>query len=113
MGQLVGDFDSKKGAVNLDLTSGPNYASPYTLHTVLYRRTKTEAINIIVEAAVGGKTLVIDKITGSGDTVYVFPNPRVPYPISLPNGAKLRFRTENVTDIDEDHSVMIGWADFS
>jgi len=113
MGQVQTTSQVKKGANNLDLLSGPEWASPYTLHSILYQRTKTEAIDIIVEAIVNGRALVIDRVLGTGDTYYVFPNQRAPYPIALSNGFKVRFRTDKVTAGDEDHGVFVQWADFT
>jgi len=113
MGQIQTASQIKTGANNLDLLGGPEWSSPFTLHSILYQRTKTEAIDIIIEAVVNGRSLVIDRVLGTGDTYYVFPNQRVPYPISLGNGFKIRFRTDKVTAGDEDHGVFIQWADFT
>jgi hypothetical protein len=113
MGQIQTNSQVEVGAVNLDLFAGPGWSSPFTLHSILYRRTKTEAIDIIVEAVVNGRSLVIDRVLGTGDIFYVFPNQRVTYPISLSNGFKIRFRTDKVTSVTEDHSVFVQWADFT
>lgn len=113
MGQIQTNSQIKVGANNLDLLAGPEWSSPYVLHSVLYQRTKTEAIDIILEAVVNGRVLVIDRVLGTGDTYYVFPNYRAPHPISLSNGFKVRFRTDKVTAGDEDHGVFVQWADFS
>lgn len=113
MGQIQTDSQIKKGANNLDLIAGANWASPYVLHSILYQRTKTEAIDIIVEAVVCGRSLVIDRVLGTGDTYYVFPNQRAPHPIALGSDFKIRFRTDKVTAGDEDHGVFVQWADFT
>jgi hypothetical protein len=113
MGQVTSDFQAKNGALNVDLLGGPTYSSPFTVHSILYKREKTETINIIVEIAAGGRTFILDRVLGTGETYYVLPNPRVPYKISLANGCKLRIRTENVTAGDEKQSVVINWSDFT
>lgn len=115
MGQIQTNFQAKTGANNLDLIAGPgeSYASPYSLYSILYKRTKTEAINIIVEVAIGGTTFVIDRIDATGIVTYTFPNARVPYKFALSNGAVLRFRTENVAAGDEEQAVAVQWADFT
>jgi len=113
MGQIQTDFQAKTGANQMDLLAGPVVASPYVVHSILYQRKKTEAINIIVEAVGGGKVFTIDRVLGTGNTHYVFPNARVPNPIALSNGFKVRFRTENVSAADEDHAVAVQWAEFT
>jgi len=113
MGQIVTEIDVKVGATNIDFLAGPNYASPFVLHSILYRREKTEAIDIVIEAVMGGRVFLIDRIQSSGDQFYVFPNQRVPHTIALPNGCKIRFSTDHVSAGDEDHGVAIQWADFT
>jgi hypothetical protein len=113
MGQIQSDIQVKTGANNIDLLAGSQWASSSVLHSILYRRLKTEAINIIVEAIIGGRAYLIDRVLGTGDVYYVFPNVRVPNPIALGDKFKIRFRTENVTAGDEDHSVTVQWADFT
>ena len=114
MGQIQSDIDVKTGAVNISLLSGAQFqGSPYILHSILYQRLKTEAIDIIVEAIAAGRAYTIDRVLGTGDTYYVFPNPRVPHVICLGNGFKVRFRTDKVTAADENHSVCIQWAEFA
>jgi len=113
MGQIQTNSEVVVGANNISLIAGPEWSSPFILHSILYRRTKTEAIDIIVEAIVNGRSLVIDRVLGTGDTFYVFPNQRVTYPIALGNGFKVRFRTDKVTSATEDHSVFVQWADFT
>ena len=113
MGSMTqSEFQNQKGAVDINLTAGPQWASSYDLLSIMYIRKRTEAINIFVEVIAGGQLFVIDRVLGTGDTSYVFPNQRVPYKIALSNGMKIIFRTENVSAGDEDHSVIVQWADF-
>lgn len=113
MGQIQTTSQIETGATNLNFLSGPDWGSPWVLHSLLYQRKKTEAIDIIVEVIANGRALLLDRVLSTGDTFYVFPNYRVPNPIALSNGMKVRFRTDKVTAGDEDHGAFVQWADFA
>lgn len=113
MGQVQQEFTVTSGANNLEFLGGPQYASPFNLLSVLYQRTKTEAIDMFLEVVAGGQVFTIDAVRSSGDLYYVFPNVRVPNVMALSNGCKVRFRTANVADASEKQSLLVNWADFT
>lgn len=101
------DFGAANGAdlsfvSNMGLTGTPS-----CLRSILYERSGVAGINIIVKVLYNGKEYVIDKVSGTTERFYVFPNQRVPNPIDLHEKAKVAFVTEGVAA--GTHSVMINW----
>jgi len=110
MGPITTEHDYVAGAANLTLMGGPQFGSPFYLLSILYQRAKTDAINIFVECIYKGNSLTIDSLGNTGEKKYVFPNSRVPYPIALPDGARIVFRTTGTVAADELQGVLVQYA---
>lgn len=94
MGASEGTFQTFRGYKaddNLSVEAELRY-HPYNLRTVLWERNFATAADIFLEVIDGDKTYVVDSVTGTASKSYVFPNDRVPHPLSLVQPQKVRFR---------------------
>jgi len=109
MGPINSENLVNTAATDINLVAGPQYASGFYLLSVLYSRVTGAAADFILSAVWGDRELVIDQVTGATATSYTFPNARVPAPIALPAGCKVRFKTSGVAGA-EVRTVIIQYA---
>lgn len=109
MGPITSEHLVKSEGVELDMLVGPQFASPYSVLSVLYQRTAAGAEDIVLSATWQGVEFTIDKVTGMTATFYVFPNSRVPYPVSLPEQCKIHLKTTGSAGAAT-HSAIVQWA---
>ena len=106
-GIIQSDFAAVNGT-NLSALSGPQFASPYILRSIIHRRDELAAVNIIVKVIHNNAEYVLDRSDGDTTRRYVFPNARVPFPMALPLGSKVLFVTESVSG--GDNRVVVNWS---
>jgi hypothetical protein len=109
MGPISTEHLVQTTAADMDMKVGPQFASPFYVVSVLYKRVTAGAADMILSAIWGDQEFIIDKVTGSTVSNYVFPNARVPYPVALPNGCQIRFKTSGVAGA-ESRAAIIQWA---
>ena len=109
MGPINSENQVNAAATDIDLVAGPQFASGFYLLSVLYTRVTTGALDFVLSAVWGDRELTIDQVTGATAKSYTFPNTRVPAPIALPAGCKVRFKTSGVIGA-EVRTVIIQYA---
>jgi hypothetical protein len=112
MGQVQLDFQQSSGAVDLNFSTGPEFASPYTVLNVLFQRQRGDPIDIILSVCYAGRLYTIDKIVSTTENYYVFPNARVPNPMSMDPRAKIVFATNGTISALEDQTVLVQWSQY-
>ena len=96
MGPIQSENQVNTAATDINLVAGPVFASGFYVLSVLYTRVTAGATDFVLSAIWGDREFVIDQVTGATATTYAFPNARVPYPVALPPGCKVRFKTVGV-----------------
>jgi len=95
---------------DLNFIVKPPFASPWRLESILWRRSGggVPAIDIEIQVVYQGDIFTLDKVAGTGDLSYHFPNSRVPFPIALGDKMLIIFKTTGIVACMT--SVVINWS---